>query len=178
MNIIKKNLYKICDWRERRDLKKLLSYMKFIGWNIYINKEYTISTPNTISIGDNVWIGSNFYKSGDGLLYIGKGTIISRNVEIWTSEHNYDSKDLKKLPYDDRIFNKTVTIGDYVWIGTRVIILAGVTIGDGAVIGAGSIVTKDIPACAVVGGNPAKIIKYRDIDVYQKLKMKMSNIIN
>lgn len=67
-------------------------------------------------------------------------------------EHEYE--------YRDPEFKK-VTIGNDVWIGTRALIMDGVTVGDGAVIGAGAVVTKDVPPYAIVGGVPAKIIKYR-----------------
>ena len=56
------------------------------------------------------------------------------------------------------------------WIGSRVTIIPGVSIGEGAVIGAGAVVTHDIPPLAVAGGNPAKVIKYRNQEVYEKLK--------
>jgi len=66
----------------------------------------------------------------------------------------------KRQEYRDPEFKK-VTIGNDVWIGTRALIMDGVTVGDGAVIGAGAVVTKDVPPYAIVGGVPAKIIKYR-----------------
>ena len=65
---------------------------------------------------------------------------------------------------------KPVNIGNNVWIGSRVTIIPGVSIGEGAVIGAGAVVAHDIPPLAVVGGNPAKVIKYRNREVYEKLK--------
>jgi acetyltransferase-like isoleucine patch superfamily enzyme len=61
-------------------------------------------------------------------------------------------------------------IKDFVWCGSNVTIAPGVTIGEGVVIGTGAVITKDIPDYAVVGGNPAKIIKYRDIKQFQKCK--------
>lgn len=73
----------------------------------------------------------------------------------------YDFFDNTKLYIDLKDYNKKITIGNDVWIGARAIILPGVTIGDGAVVAAGAIVTKDIPPYAIVGGVPAKIIKYR-----------------
>ena len=63
-----------------------------------------------------------------------------------------------------------INIGDCVWLGNNVIILGGVTIGEGAIIQAGSVVCKDVPAYAVAGGHPATPLKYRDIEHYKKLK--------
>ena len=101
---------------------------------------------------------------------IGSGTIIARECEIWTSNHNYDSNDLEAIPYDKRMIEKTVTIGENCWIGSRVTIIPGVKIGEGVVVGAGSVITKDVPDYAVIGGNPARVLKYRDVDRYKKLK--------
>ena len=63
-----------------------------------------------------------------------------------------------------------ITIKDFVWLGANVTIVPGITIGEGAVVGAGSVVTKDVPDCAVVGGNPAKILKYRNKEKFYDLK--------
>ena len=70
-----------------------------------------------------------------------------------------------------------VIIGDYVWIGRRVIVLPGVQIGKGAVVGAGSIVSKDIPDYAVAVGNPAKVVKYRDSIVFEDLFNKNDSFV-
>lgn len=73
------------------------------------------------------------------------------------------------IPYDETMLLKTIRIGDCVWLGNRVTIVGNVTIGDGAIIAAGSVVVKDVPKYAIVGGNPAKVIKYRDINHFNNL---------
>lgn len=87
---------------------------------------------------------------------------------ILTENHNYDSGNA--IPYDATCIVKNVTIGDYVWLGRRVMIMPGVTIGEGAIVQAGSVVTKDIPYCGIAGGAPAKVFKYRDIEHFETLK--------
>lgn len=74
------------------------------------------------------------------------------------------------LPYDAIYEVKDVHIGENVWIGADVSIMPGVTIGEGAVVAACACVTKDVPVCAVVGGNPARVLKYRDRERYESLK--------
>ena len=170
MNWISKLHIAYADKKYRHKLRRLFSTMKCVGRNVHIRPNYQFSSPKKVEIGDHVWIGEQFYAKAEGGLEIGSGTIISRNVEVWTSNHNYDSDDLMCIPYDRRFVTKPVVIGENVWIGSRVTILPGVTIGEGAVIGAGAVVSKDVPACAVAAGNPIRVIKYRDQDVYRKLK--------
>lgn len=98
---------------------------------------------------------------------MGQNTIIGPNFTVYTSNHNYDAD---YLPYGFDDFIDTVKIEENVWIGGNVIITKGLTISEGAVIGAGSVVTKDIPPYSIVAGNPATIIKTRDINKYQELK--------
>ena len=121
-----------------------------------------------ISIGNNVRIGENCRFSGIGGITIGNNVSFGPEILIWSSNHNYYSPN--ELPYDNNTQKKSVFIGDNVWIGARSCITPGITIGEGAVIAMGSVVTKDVPPCAVVGGNPAKVIKYRDIEKYNNLK--------
>ena len=78
---------------------------------------------------------------------------------IINGNHNYEGDD---IPYDTTYVKKSITIGNCVWLGSKVIIVGNVNIGDGAIVAAGSVVCKDVPSMAIVGGNPAKIIKYRD----------------
>ena len=76
------------------------------------------------------------------------------------------------LPFDEKVIVKPVVIKENVWIGSHCLILPGVEIGEGAVVGAGSVVTKNVPALAVVGGAPAKVIKWRNEERYNILKDK------
>ena len=146
--------------------------MAAAGTNIYIGKNTHFSAISKIQLASHIWIGPNCHLDGSGTLTIGNGVIIGRNTEILTNNHNYDSDDLKSIPYDERFVHKPVSVGDCVWIGTRVIILPGVNIGEGAIIGAGAVVNKNVPSCAVVAGNPAQIIKYRNAERYHKLKQE------
>lgn len=161
---------RIADYLYIRTLRKLFACMKSVGHNVYFSVGYQCHGREKIFIGNDVWVGRNCYFSADGGLTIKDGVIISHNVEIWTSNHYFQGHDLQSVPYDKRFIYKPVTIEENVWIGSRVIIIPGVTIGEGAVIGAGAIVTKDVPPCAVVAGNPARIIRFRDMDQYYKLK--------
>lgn len=110
---------------------------------------------SSISLDDHSNIGPNAYIQPGGKVSIGKHTMMGRDVIIITQKHLYLDEGYGGSEILD------VTIGDYVWIGHRATILAGVKIGKHAIIGAGSVVTKDIQDYAIVAGNPAKIIKYR-----------------
>lgn len=121
-----------------------------------------------ISIGNNVRIGEKCRFSGSGGITVGDNVAFGPDVTIWSTNHNYYSPSL--LPYDCEPIHKPVIIEKNTWIGAKVIIAPGVTIGEGAVVGIGAVVTKDVPSCAVVGGNPAKVLKYRDMEKYNLLK--------
>lgn len=123
---------------------------------LYINKNATISP--TLVIGNNSGIGANSI--------IGRGTTIGDNVMmgpecyIYTRNHAFSRTDVPMREQGMQDF-KPVTIGNDVWIGARVTILPGVKIGNGCIIGAGSVVTKNLPDFAIGGGNPARVLKYR-----------------
>lgn len=129
------------------------------GKNINIEKGAYLGNPRDISIGDNSGIGVNCQLVGQ--VSIGNDVMMGPDVVILTSSHAFSDLSLpmwrqKALPC------RPVAIGNDVWIGTRVIILPGVVIGDGAIIGAGAVVTKNVPPYAVMGGNPAKLIYFRN----------------
>ena len=128
------------------------------GRNINIEKGANFGKGNGIEIGDNSGIGVNCHVRGP--LEIGKDVMMGPDCMVMTSSHNTSQTD---IPMCQQGFHskRKVTICDDVWIGARVIILPGVTIGKGAIIGAGAVVTKDVPEYAVVAGVPAKVIKYR-----------------
>ena len=127
-------------------------------------------------IGDRVMInGSTFYCTtgitiGSDVLMSWGCTIADSNMhsivsadrvkELATAKQEYDNHTIGDNPGVPTIKSAPIVIKDKVWIGFNSIIMKGITIGEGAVIAAGSVVTKDIPDYAVVGGNPAKVIKY------------------
>lgn len=144
------------------------------GENVFIDSTVDIYGPHNMTIGSNVHIqfGCKFFADAVGGVTIGDGCIFAHEVQVLTRNHNYDSEDLQYIPYDQRYIEKPVVIGEYCWIGARAMILPGVKIGKGVVVAAGSVVTKDIPDYAVVGGNPARVIKYRGKEKFDELLSK------
>lgn len=111
---------------------------------------------------------SSTYIECSGGVYIDKYFHTGRGLTILTSNHDYRSTD--SVPYGVTDIFKPVKIEGYVWSGIDVTILPGVTIGEGAILGAGTVISKDVPAGAIVVGNPATIVKYRDMEVFTRLK--------
>lgn len=114
-------------------------------------------TPE-LTIGDNSGIGIDCEIYGP--VTVGKNVMMGPEVVIYTSGHNFDRTDIPMMRQGSTEA-APVTVGDDVWIGRRVMIMPGVTVGDGCVIGAGAVVTKDIPPYTVAGGVPARVLKAR-----------------
>lgn len=110
--------------------------------------------PANIRIGEDTIVGDHVFLDGRAALVIGSHVDIASQVLIYNSEHDLDSDDFAAK-------TEPVIIGDYCFIGPRVIVLPGVSIGRGAVVAAGAVVTKDVPDFAIVGGVPAKVIGER-----------------
>lgn len=104
---------------------------------------------------------------GRGSVSFGDNFHSARGLRILTQNHDFEGT---ALPYDASVVIKDVVINDNVWVGMDVLILPGVVIGEGAIVQAGSVVAIDIPPLAIVGGSPARPIKYRDEEHYMRLK--------
>ena len=115
-----------------------------------------IFMPHNLKMGDGCNIGPRVEVYNKAVVSIGKGCVVSQDSFLCTASHDVSNPDMK-------LSLGEIRLGDYVWIGARAIILPGVTIGEGAVIAAGAVVTKDVEPWTVVGGNPAKFIKKREL---------------
>lgn len=126
-------------------------------WNEYEGDNFNPS----IVIGDDCNFGDYIHLTCIDIIKIGNGCLTGRWVTISDNNHGTSSpEDLKIPPIKRKLHSKgPVTIGHNVWIGDKATILGGVSIGDGAIIAANSVITKDIPPYSVAAGNPAKIIK-------------------
>ena len=123
-----------------------------------VNIESGAAFTSLVEIGNNSGIGINARLFGK--VIIGNDVLMGPDVIILTSSHQYLHADIL-IREQGRTKMCPVIIGNDVWIGARVIIMPGITIGNGAVIGAGAVVTKDVAPYTVVAGIPAKVIKQR-----------------
>lgn len=145
------------------------------GNNVHFSPLNSDFTYNSISIGDNVYIGPHAIFRSIERIEIGSNVLFGPRVTIVGGDHNY--REIGKYMFEVKQKRDgddlPVVIESDTWIGCNSIILKGVTIGHGAIVGARSVVTKDVPPYAIVGGNPAKIIRYRwdedTIQVHERL---------
>ncbi|MBK8893855.1 MAG: maltose O-acetyltransferase [Propionivibrio sp.] len=136
--------------------------LKHLGANSMVDYETYFRYPWKISIGNNVSInrGCEFFGSmvaGGAHISIGNHCTLAPHVRVLSATHDY-----RRLDLPDQA--KSVSIGNYVWIGAGATILPGITIGDGAVIAACSVVTHDVTPFSIVAGNPARFIRRREVD--------------
>jgi len=136
---------------------RLFLYRKIgmkIGRNCVIRRGIYLGSPNELDVGDGTFLGrASLYCTGG--VKIGRNVNVSDGVVIITAKHDVNSLGFEAL-------YEPVKIEDWAWLATSAIILGGVTVGEGAVVAAGAVVTKDVPAYAIVGGNPAVIIGQRE----------------
>lgn len=147
------NLLKPSDVLKRKELMK-----RILG---KIGENFSIEQPFMCDYGYNIEIGENFFSNHNLIILdcakvsIGDNVFIAPNCGFYTAGHPLDYK----IRNEGLEFAKPIKIGNNVWIGGNVVVLPGVTIGDNSVIGAGSVVNKDIPANVVATGNPCRVLR-------------------
>ena len=157
------SIIKIPDSLSNFRYQKKYETCRFYGKNNFNN-------INNLKIGKFTCLKDTYIEASGGV-EIGSYVHGAINLVIWSSNHIYDGN---MIPFNYDYIYKKVVIEDFVWIGEGVKILPGVKIGEGAIIGMGAVVCKDIPPYAIAAGNPAQIIKYRDIDIFKENKEKKS----
>lgn len=148
--------------REERERILRQSFGK-VGANPWVESPFQCDVGFMIELGDNVYINHNACFLDCGGIRIGNHVLIGPNVSIYTPEHAFDPE-LRRMGYE---ISYPVTIEDDVWIGGSVSIVGGITIGKNTIIGAGSVVTHDIPANVIAVGNPCTVL--REISEADKL---------
>ena len=136
----------------------LKSLIKKCGDNVSIHKNVYLLGFSNITIGSNVSIHPMCYIEGEGGLDIGSDVSIAHAVTIMSTSHTYEEI---SIPFKDQgIVYKKVSIGNNVWIGCKATILYGVDIKERVIVGAASLVNRNIPTGVIAAGSPAKIVKY------------------
>ena len=175
---MKKNNEFICNaikyYINQRRIRKLRKKGAKIGKNVVICKNCVFDNPQKLVIGDNVYIGNNFYSNCIGGLTIGSGTLISYNCTIMTYNHDY--KEDLFMPYGLSNIYKEVIIKDHVWIGINVNIAGGVVIEEDSVIGMGTTVAKRITAGSIYAGG--RILAQREEKKYKYDLLQIRSVYN
>jgi len=140
-----------------------------VGENAWIESPFNCDYGSNISVGDNFYANTNCTILDCAKVTIGNNVLIGPNVGLYTPNHAMDAEE-RKAGYERSL---PITIGDNVWLGGSVTVVPGVTVGNNTIIGAGSVVTKDIPANVVAAGVPCKVI--RTITEKDKLGLKNTN---
>ena len=143
--------------KQQEQIEIINKLFGFVGKNPSIDHGFHCDFGCNIKIGDNFYAGYNCTMLDYAEITIGNNCLIGPNVGLYTTYHNLNTEDRFKTGKA-----KPIKIGNNVWIGGPSCVLAGVTIGDGAVIGAGSVVKYDVMPHTLVAGNPAKFIKTLD----------------
>ncbi len=125
------------------------------GENVWLEPPFHCDYGWNIEVGENFFANYNLTVLDVGKVVFGDNAVIAPNVSIHTAGHPVHP-DSRNSGYE---YGLPITVGNNVWLGGNVVILPGVTIGDNAVIGAGSVVTKDVPANVIAAGNPCRVIR-------------------
>ena len=144
-----------CQYHTPEEIREIMGRLtgKKIDDSFRLFPPFYTDFGKNITIGKDVFINSGCHFQDQGGITLGDGVLIGHNVVLATINHGLAPSENRKNHY------APIKIGSHVWIGSNATVLPGVTVGDWAVIAAGAVVTKDVPAMAVVGGVPAKILK-------------------
>ncbi|MFC5623928.1 sugar O-acetyltransferase [Algoriphagus winogradskyi] len=126
------------------------------GKNFWVEPPFFCDYGYNIEVGDDVFFNFNCVVLDVVKVTLGDRVLVAPNVQFYSATHPIDAKSRGEMWE----YGKSITIGNDVWIGGSAVICPGVTIGDRSVIAAGAVVTKSFPADVVIGGNPAKVIRY------------------
>lgn len=149
-------------------------FMKHMGKRVFVQFNFRSGSLKNISIGNFVYINHDVEMySHEAKIKIGNYVMIGPNTYISTTDHGY--ADFSKPMSLQKGKAGNITIEDDVWIGTKVILRPNIIIGRGSIVGAGAVVTKDVEPYSIVGGVPAKLIKYRFDKTKQKLAKRAYN---
>lgn len=135
--------------------KIMKQLFKNVGENVWIEPDFRCEFGKNITIGDNVYINFGCIILDCSEVTIGSNTLLGPNIGLYAANHSTDATER----INGGCYGKPIHIGNNVWLGGDVKVLQGVTIGDNTIIGAGSIVTKDIPDNVIAVGNPCKVIR-------------------
>ena len=133
--------------------------LKECGDNVIVLNGCRYGDGRRLSVGSGTQLGLNARIMGE--VTLGDQVMMAPDIVIMAVTHDISDPDVPMMSIVDGLIQEPVSIGNDVWLGTRCIVMPGVTIGDHAVVAANSVVTKDVPPYAVVGGVPAKLIKMR-----------------
>ena len=146
----------------QKQLRALCGRLMLAKCGTDVNIERNAVFSRRVTLGDHSGIGVNAKIYGE--CHIGRYVMMGEDVTIITRNHAFSRTDIPMM-HQGFGEDQPVTIDDDVWIGDRVLILPGVHVGRGSIIGAGAVVTKDIPPYVIAGGNPARIIRKRSEDI-------------
>lgn len=154
-----KKLFKAYNKTEDEEIdlrnKIMKQLFKNVGENVWIEPDFRCEFGKNITIGDNVYINFGCIILDCSEVTIGSNTLLGPNIGLYAANHSTDATER----INGGCYGKPIHIGNNVWLGGDVKVLQGVTIGDNTIIGAGSIVTKDIPDNVIAVGNPCKVIR-------------------
>lgn len=147
-----------CEYHTESEIREIMAELtgRKVNETLRLVPPFHTDCGKNIHLGENVFINSNCTMQDQGGVYIGSDVLIGHNVCILTLNHEFEPEKRAEL------HPRPVHIEDKVWIGSNATVLPGVTIGEGAIVAAGAVVTRDVDARTVVAGVPAKLIKKID----------------